>query len=118
MDKSLAEKLIAKKLINETTEITARYKSVSISGDQNIVAQDVFTVDAIHTLEDKILFEATSTRKGERMVLTHSGIVEIDGMEPNRFAAVYNIKADGSAVATGKRRGRKPKDRTAQIAKA
>jgi hypothetical protein len=33
----------------------------------------------------------------------------IDGMDIERFAKVYNIKADGSVKTPGKKRGRKPK---------
>ncbi len=114
MDKSLATKLIDKNLINENTEVVARYKGSSISGDASVVGTDIFSVDKVLGLvdEEKIFIQVTSTRDGSKRVICHRDIIEIDGMEPNRFASVYNIKADGGDATVGKRRGRKPKDRS------
>lgn len=114
MDKSLATKLVAKNLINETTEVMARYKGSSISGDVSVVSTDVFTVAKVlgTDAEGTMFFSVNSTRDGSQRIIRHKDIVEIDGMEPNRFASVYNIKADGGDAAIAKRRGRKPKDRS------
>ena len=119
MDISLATKLIAKNLINESTEVVARYRGSSISGDMNVVSTDIFSVvEVLEMVDDTILLSVQSTRDGHTRRVFVTDVLEIDGMEPNRFAAVYNIKADGSAATVGKRRGRKPKDRTLQITKA
>ncbi len=120
MNKSLATKLVAKNLINETTEVVARYRGSSISGDPNMVFTGIFSVVAtlIGADGETISFHVQSTRDGHNRVVKYSDILEIDGMEPNRFASVYNIKADGVDAKVGKRRGRKPKDRTQQITKA
>jgi len=123
MDKSLALKLVAKNLINETTEVVAVYKGSSISGDPNVVSTGIFSVVGVNENTDalgfpSITFTLQSTRDGSRRVVSSNAILEIDGMEPNRFASVYNIKADGADAKVGKRRGRKPKDRTLQITKA
>ena len=114
MDKTLATKLLAKNLITETTEIVARYKGSSISGDVSVTSTDVFSVQRVlgTNQEGTIFLQVQSTRDGSTRTVTQADITEIDGMEPNRFASVYNIKADGSAAAVGKRRGRKPKDRS------
>lgn len=114
MDKSLATKLIDKRLINESTEVVARYKGSSISGDTSVVGTDIFSVDQVLGADQEgvIFIRVTSTRDGSKRIICHRDIIEIDGMEPNRFASVYNIKADGGDAAVGKRRGRKPKDRS------
>lgn len=115
MDKTLTIKLLEKNLINANTEVTARYRGVSVSGDNSVRSQEVFTVEAIVDANaEDIEFRVISTRDGSRRVIKHQQIMEIDGMHPTRFAAVYDIKADGAAATVGKRRGRKPKDRSAQ----
>jgi len=115
MDKTLTSRLLEKKLINTNTEVTARYRGVSVSGDPSVRSQEVFTVETVlGEQSDDICFAVVSTRDGSRRTITHKQIIEIDGMHPSRFAAVYNIKADGAAANVGKRRGRKPKDRSAQ----
>lgn len=113
MDKSLAKKFVEKNLINETTEVVARYRGSSISGDMNITSMDIFTVKATKLMEDEsVVFHLISTKDGSSRVVDQTAIVEIDGMDPFRFASVYNIKADGADAKIGKRRGRKPKDRS------
>lgn len=117
LDKSLAKKLIAKKLINETTEVTARYKGSSISGDTSVISTDIFTVSTINENVDAkgdpaYTLTVTSTRDGTKRMISVESIIEIDGMDPNRFASVYDIKADGTNATVAKRRGRKPKDRS------
>jgi len=52
-------------------------------------------------------------RLGLRHMMQFTNVDRIDGMDLDRFAAVYNIKSDGSLRNTGKKRGRKPK--SAQI---
>lgn len=113
MDITLASKLVAKKLINETTEVVARYRGSSISGDMNVVSTDIFSVmEVMEMVDDNIILVVESTRDGHRRRIFVTDILEIDGMEPNRFASVYDIKADGADAKVGKRRGRKPKDRS------
>jgi len=46
---------------------------------------------------------------GRRCLVDYDLVTAIDGMKPERLARVYNIKADGTAAKTGKKRGRKPK---------
>jgi hypothetical protein len=116
MDKSLAKKFVEKKLITETTEVVAKYRGSSISGDINILSSDIFTVKATKILDDgTVAFHLISTKDGLSRVAYHEAIVEIDGMDPYRFASVYNIKADGADAKIGKRRGRKPKDRSKTV---
>ena len=120
MNQSLATKLIAKNLINENTEVVARYKGSSISGDPSMIFTGIFSVVSTLVGADgkTISFHVVSTLDGHRRIVKHSDILEIDGMDPNRFASVYDIKADGVDATIGKRRGRKPKDRSGQAAKA
>lgn len=112
MDKTLTTKLIERGLINSETEVTARYKGIGVSGDLSVKGTEVFAVSKLlGEQQDLILFEVTSIRDGAKRNVSHRDIIEIDGMDPHRFAAVYDIKADGQNAVVGKRRGRKPKVR-------
>lgn len=46
---------------------------------------------------------------GTRCLVEYADVTAIDGMEPERLARVYGLKADGSRAKVGKKRGRKPK---------
>lgn len=113
MDLNLAISLVNKGVLNEGTEIEARYRAAGLGGVGTVVVAGEFTIDRVGQAQDgRLVFEATSTADGKKKWLPAEAITSIDGMEPARFAAVYNIKADGSGAKMGKRRGRKPKDRS------
>lgn len=46
---------------------------------------------------------------GKRCLVEYADVTGIDGMEPERLARVYGLKADGTRAKVGKKRGRKPK---------
>lgn len=113
MDTNLAISLVNKGVLVSGTEIEARYRAAGLGGVGTVVVSGEFTIDAVgKTPDGTLVFVATSTRDGKKKQLLAESITTIDGMEPARFAAVYNIKADGSGAKMGKRRGRKPKDRS------
>lgn len=116
MDPKLAEALVAKNLIPSGTEVKAHYITAGLGGIGTVLASDEFTVKRIFKNTDGDLrFKLVSTCDGSERNLPPLAIINIDGMDPERFAAVYNIKADGDAAKVGKRRGRKPKDRSKPV---
>lgn len=70
------------------------------------------TKELLITSIDKDIFLCRD-RLGLKHLMRFVNVDRIDGMDLDRFAAVYNIKADGTVRNTGKKRGRKPK--SAQI---
>lgn len=113
MDIKLAEALVAKNLLPKGTEVKAKYLAAGLGGIGTVLVSDEFTItQVLRTPEGDLRFQLESTQDGRVRKLPALAIQEIDGMEPARFAAVYNIKADGDAAKVGKRRGRKPKDRS------
>ena len=112
MHAGLAETLVTKGIIVRGTEVEAKYLAKGLGCKENIVAQgDFMIVQAFRNEDGKIGFEMKSTKDGTSRKVLADAIVTIDGMEPERFAAVYNVKPDGGTKAAGKRRGRKPKNR-------
>jgi hypothetical protein len=116
MDIKLAEALVAKNLLVEGTEVEAAYLSTSLGGIGQHLVRGEFTINKpIKRQDGSLAFSLTSTRDGTSRNLPAISITAIDGMDPARFASVYDVKADGNAAVVGKRRGRKPKDRSIKV---
>ena len=86
MNSNLYKTLVDRKLINEDIVVTAS------------VSAKAFTTGTFTTTKEMMW--------NPRMRADH--VHAIEGMDPERFAKSYNIKADGS-VREYKKRGRKPK---------
>jgi len=86
MNKNLLSTLVERKLVNTDTVVRAKIPTVGFHEGQYIAVKDVH-------------WEST---------ITADNIIDIEGMDPDRFAKSYNIKPDGSVKAY-KKRGRKPK---------
>jgi hypothetical protein len=116
MDIKLAEALVSKALLPVGTEVKAKYLAVGLGGIGTVLVDDIFTIKQIfRNPEGELRFQLESTRDGVVRRLPAVAIFELDGMDPERFAAVWDIKADGGAAKVGKRRGRKPKDRSIKV---
>lgn len=110
----MALKLIEKGVITERTEIDAYYKGVDIGGAALARTQDNFTVVSAKAIGGTVLFEVVSTTDGSKRRIDTNDVFKIDGMEPQRFASIYGLTAQGVDVKQGKRRGRKPKAKMEQ----
>ena len=86
MNKNLLSTLVERKLVNTDTVVRAKIPTVGFHEGQYIAVKDVH-------------WEST---------IAADNIIDIEGMDPDRFAKSYNIKPDGSVKAY-KKRGRKPK---------
>jgi len=114
MNINLASKLMEKNVLGVNTEVEAEYTTKALGGHINMKAREVFLITQVlqDPTNNRVIFEMTSTRNGSKRHLGPESIIAIDGMDPSRFASVYNVKADGADAKVGKRRGRKPKDRS------
>jgi hypothetical protein len=109
----LAEKLINKNIIKIETEVDAYYEAISLNGTTKIKTAGTFSILRIaKNTNDNIIFELSSTYDGSKMILPVNAIFKIDGMLPEELAKAFDIKEDGTDQPIGKKRGRKPKDRT------
>lgn len=115
MDIKLAEALINKGVLPAGTEVESHYKAVGLGGVTTVAVTGYFSiVRSIVKESGKVFFILASLRDGKQTKVPAENIINVDGMDPERFASVYGIKGDGSTAKQGKRRGRKPKDRSGE----
>lgn len=109
---ALAEALYNKGVIVRDMEIEATYQVACLGGLSTISALGCFMVQKVIKQQDgEIILQSANVRDGANINIKMSQVEKIDGMTPERFAAVYNVDINGGAVKTGKRRGRKSKYR-------
>ena len=112
MDNKLAEALVNKGVLPAGTEVQAKHKAMGLGSVNNVIVSGGFSISSTKILENgKVKFYLADLRSGTPTSVYADAIEEIDGMDPVRFASVYNITADGGKAILGKRRGRKPKNR-------
>lgn len=114
MNPVLAQKLIDKGVLAAEAEVEAEYPTLAMGGYSTTLGRGIFLIKTITAGDSTALFEVISTKDGTTRQISSENIVAIDGMDPVRYASVYNIKPDGVDAKLGKRRGRRPKVRTAQ----
>lgn len=115
MDNKLAEALVNKGVLPAGTEVRAKHKAMGLGSVNNVVVSNDFSVVGATVREDgKVVFKLADLRSGAPTSVFAEAVEEIDGMDPVRFASVYNITADGGKAILGKRRGRKPKNRVVE----
>jgi hypothetical protein len=107
MNKGLAQALLERGIINSTTRVIARCPVQGMGGApvEKILPLNIQKV----IVEDDEMKFISSHRDGRRFAVPAEQILEIDGMNPVRLAAAYDIKATGDIRAAGKKRGRKPR---------
>lgn len=86
MNCNLLNTLVERELVTDNTLVYARVKTTGLGGDPVVITKDIYWSEQVPA----------------------EAILDIEGMEPVRFAKAYNITADGS-VKQYKKRGRKPK---------
>jgi hypothetical protein len=110
MNESLLQTLIDRKLINGNTEIDIWYHRLDLSGKSNIPVNGTFMVCNIGSKDNHPVISGRSVVDGSISRFVNDQIIAIDGMDPERFASIYNIGPDGGPMKQKKKRGRKPKD--------
>lgn len=106
---SLLKVLVERNIVAVRTEIDARYLGRSLGGQQSFAMEGTFLILAIHQRDGAIVFECADIIDGKRRMIPSTAVLAIDGMDPVRLAANYNLDAEGNPVKVGKRRGRKPR---------
>lgn len=112
MENKLAEALVTKGHLPAGTEVQAKHKAMGLGSVNNVMVSSGFSISSTQILENgKVKFVLADLRSGAPSTVYADAIQEIDGMDPVRFASVYDITADGGKAVVGARRGRKPKNR-------
>ena len=108
MQSELANILINRNILLVGMEIEATYESITLDGTSKVAAFGGFMIQKIIRNEETTEFQTVSIHDGHKRIIHVEDVSSIDGMDPIRFAAVYDIQSDGSNARVGKRRGRKP----------
>ena len=107
MKKTLAEALLNKGVMQPGTLLYGYSQSYGLGQTVQMVPIELMMENF-----DGEMFTCRD-RLGRQYFMHVDNVQEVDGMDPVRLASIFNIKADGSDKAPGKKRGRKPK--SAQI---
>ena len=107
MSNNLINTLLDKNLIAEGTLVSGKVLTAGLGQNMQYVPMELMIVSR---QGDKFVCR---DRVGRGYKIEFDKIEQLDGMDLVRYAAVYNIKPDGSNKKQGKKRGRKPK--SAQI---
>jgi hypothetical protein len=107
---TLAEVLVNKNVINENTELEVSYLALGLDG-RPVNKQVGFGHPQKMFMNSHGRYQFVVELKHNQRVVNvlASDILNIDGMDPARAAAVWNIAADGGKAKTKKKPGRKPK---------
>ena len=109
----LANTLFEKGLLTKDIEIEVNYETVRLGGLGIVAATTCYAIDSISKNNKGVLnITGINVIDGSRCSVDVTQVVNIDGMPPARFAAVYGIHKAGQMMTVSKRRGRKPKIRT------
>jgi hypothetical protein len=109
----LAERLFEKKLYRAEMEIVAKYQTATLGNVNTVETIGTYMIESVgrRSSDNSLVFSAVSVDDGHKKAFVPESVVSIDGMTPERFAAVYGIAPDGGLRRVGVRRGRKPKIR-------
>ncbi|RYF14498.1 MAG: hypothetical protein EOO77_14220 [Oxalobacteraceae bacterium] len=109
MNPALLKVLVERNILGVRTEIDARYRGRDIAGHSLVMASGTFLILSVHPTETDYQFVAADVIDGSRRTIPGTAITGIDGMDPARLAANYDLDPYGIPVKVGKRRGRKPR---------
>lgn len=103
MQRNLAEALINKGIMQPGTLLYGRTQAVGLGQNLQMVPLELMME------EYNGQYFSCRDRLGKSYTMRIEDVQEVDGMEPSRLASIFNIRADGTDKAAGKKRGRKPK---------
>ena len=104
---NLIQAIISKGALDTNTLVTARYLIKTTLG--NNWSTGLFKIKQIRRSTSKCLFDLSRVEDNVVTTIFPEHIILIDGMEPARYAEIYDLNYDGSSKINGKKRGRKPK---------
>lgn len=112
MNPLLAKKLIERGAIRQGTIFQAYYKAHGLSGLNDSSILESFYIHSAGIRPDgTVCFTAYDSEKKEIRRFMSTEIITMDGMDIQRTAKTYNLAVDGNDAVSGKRRGRKPRQR-------
>lgn len=101
--------LLEKHALGTDNIVTASYMVVDAFG-RKLSKMNDFKISNIIKNEDDIIFDLIAIKDEKTLRIKSDCIVFIDGMDPARYADIYDLLPDGTSKKVGKKRGRKPKN--------
>ena len=111
MEHKLATVLVERGLLPTGTEVHAQHKVAGLGSVNSVTVRDDFSIVSTNVKNGKVTLVLANLFNGAQSTVNATAIITIDGMDPVRFASVYEITAEGEKAVVGARRGRKPKNR-------
>lgn len=105
--------LVESGAIRDNTELTTFFGAKGLDGRPNSRRIGRFYVKSASKKANTIEFKAFG--EGQWLTISNKDIIDIDGMEPLRFAEFHGVKPNGQVKPKGKKRGRKTKANIAQL---
>lgn len=112
MHPKLLAQLIERGVIRPRSEVDATYLGRDLGGNSLVRQTGTFLVMEVLSTSDGYVLDCANTLDGRRRRLPGEAVLKIDGMTPERMGANFALSEDGEPMKVGKRRGRKPKNRT------
>lgn len=109
---SIFSALLEKHALGEDNIITAKYTIRDLFG-RTFDRMSEFRISTVRQDQNNLMFQLISLSENQRVHVGPESIMLIDGMEPARYADIYDLLPDGSTKKVGKKRGRKPKNHMA-----
>ena len=118
MNYNLIKIFVDRNIIKEETELKLKYIGAGLDGGINVECIDFFLIEEIKEIPNKHIysFKVRSTRDGEVSYNTSDNIMEVDGMDLERYSAAYDLDLNGCFVPPPPKRGRKTKEELARLA--
>jgi hypothetical protein len=110
MDATLARRLIEQGAIRLGTEINALYPVSNLTRVTEMLTTGIFSITRCGIANGRPVFEVYDIRDGSKRIIPCERLIGIDGMSPERYAAIYNLDTSGNFVRPPKRRGRRPRN--------
>ena len=109
MSSTVISALINKNALTIDTLITASYQGLDLFG-RSFKKSGEFRIKRVSIENGTPLFELISGDELRKTIHAYENEIHaIDGMDPVRYADIYDILPDGSSKKVGRKRGRKPK---------
>lgn len=103
----IIEKLLERKVIRHATEIVGFYRGMDLCGARIAKVRGTFTIVGGKKLKSgKYIFSCINTIDGSPQDIASDEITEVDGMDPDRVAAVYGYYMEGDRLIINKRKSR------------
>lgn len=107
MKLNFLKSLINHNVVKPGVELDAFIKVKILGSELHTIENRHFMITKINMDDDKVIFDTVSSYDGQKTRINHESVTLIDGMDPYRYASVFDIDENGNKVEPAKKRGPK-----------